>query len=139
MQTSSRWFFGLLALLVFTLTYLFQRFNTYCFFFAENCDGYTAFIFNKSLRFILNDAACLLLVKIIFLEPKYVRTAFWLFLIELAVLLPSYFILKLTMEGTSEISSPLLSQFHRLIINPTLMILLMFAFFYQNYVSNKAV
>jgi hypothetical protein len=51
--------------------------------------------------------------------------------VEVFLLLPAYFIVKLTLEGDSEISSPLLSQIHRLIVNPLLMFLLMVGFVYQ--------
>ncbi len=62
---------------------------------------------------------------------KYVKVGSYLQLIEMFVVLPLYFVVKLKLEGDSEISSPLLSQFHRLIINPTLMVLLMIGFYYQ--------
>lgn len=61
------------------------------------------------------------------------RVGFYVFLFELLILLPLYFTIKLTVEGTSEISSPLLSQIHRMIINPMLMILTIIAFFYQRF------
>jgi exosortase F-associated protein len=89
------------------------------------------FIVNKTLRLVLNDAACFIFIYALFQEQKYLRVAFFVFLVELVILLPLYFILKLSIEGNSEISSPLLSQIHRLIINPTLMILLIIGFFYQ--------
>ncbi len=81
----------------------------------------------------MNDASCFLLISALFKERKYVTVAFWVFLFELLVLLPVYFLLKLSIEGDSEMSSPLLSQLHRLIINPTLMLLLMISFFYQRF------
>ncbi len=59
------------------------------------------------------------------------KVAFLLFLVELFIILPLYFWIKLSTEGDSELSSPLLSQIHRLIINPTLMILLIVSFLYQ--------
>lgn len=81
----------------------------------------------------MNDAACIVLIKSFFGESKYVRFAFVVFLFELLVLLPVYFAFKLSLEGDSEISSPLLSQIHRMIVNPTLMILVIIAFFYQKF------
>lgn len=81
----------------------------------------------------------MLLIKSFFNEPKYVRFAFYIFLFEIAVLLPLYFIVKLGLEGDSEISSPLLSQIHRMIVNPTLMILVMAAFLYQKFKSREHV
>ncbi len=91
----------------------------------------TVFVVNKTIRLILNDLACLLLITALFPGKVYLKAALYLFLIELLVLLPVYFILKLTLEGPSEMSSPLLSHIHRLIINPLLMFLLMIGFLYQ--------
>lgn len=91
----------------------------------------TIFIVNKTVRLILNDTACVGLIYVLFPEQKYVRVAFCLFLLELFIILPIYLAIKLTLEGDSEISSPLLSQIHRLIVNPLLMFLLMAGFLYQ--------
>jgi exosortase F-associated protein len=91
----------------------------------------TVFIVNKTIRLILNDLACLMLITALFPRKMYMKAALYLFLLELFILLPGYFIVKLNLEGTSEISSPLLSQIHRLIVNPLLMFLLMIGFLYQ--------
>lgn len=92
---------------------------------------YVVFSFNRLVRVLLNDVACLFLIHMIFKERKYVRVAFFVLVIELLVILPVYLFIKLYTEGTSEISSPLLSQVHRMIVNPLLMFLLMIGFFYQ--------
>jgi exosortase F-associated protein len=89
------------------------------------------FAVNKTSRLVLNDLACIVLIYAVFRKPVYLRAAFYLFLIELLVLLPVYLVLKLSLEGDSEISSPLLSQIHRLIVNPLLMFLLMAGFIFQ--------
>lgn len=98
---------------------------------------YTIFIVNKTIRLIINDIACMMLIYALFSGKVYLRVAFWLFLIELFVLLPLYFVIKLNLEGDSEISSPLLSQIHRLIVNPLLMFLLMIGFLYQKITQQK--
>jgi exosortase F-associated protein len=125
------------ALLVLSLVYLFQRFN-YLHFFTYYLlpgdrvfDANTYFIFNKTIRLVLNDAACMLIIYVLFHERKYLQLSFYVFIIELFVVLPLYFILKLSLEGPTEISSPFLSQIHRLIVNPMLMILLILGFVYQ--------
>lgn len=92
---------------------------------------YFAFIFNKTLRLVFNDGGCFLLIYAIFTQKKYLKVAFYVFLFELVVILPAYFLIKLSLEGDSELSSPLLSQVHRLIVNPTLMVLLIVGFYYQ--------
>lgn len=124
------------ALFILAVVYLFQQFNFLQFLanslgLNSNFHPYATFVVNKTARLVLNDMACFALILAIFQERKYLRVAFYVFLFELLILLPAYFIIKLSLEGDSEISSPLLSQVHRMIINPTLMILLMIGFFYQ--------
>jgi exosortase F-associated protein len=134
-----------LALLTLVLIYLFQKVS-----YAEIINGvlppnmslnnpYGIFIFNRTLRLILNDIACMLLIWSLFQEVKYVQVAFVVFLVELLVILPVYFLIKLNLEGTSELSSPFLSQIHRIIINPLLMIILILGFFYQKVSLGKRV
>lgn len=127
----------ILAITILVVVYIFQRFSITGLMNAIVSDAdlnihpNAIFVINRTLRLILNDVACFILIYVFFQERKYLNIAFWLFLIELLIILPIYFSVKLSLEGDSEISSPLLSQFHRLIVNPTLMILLMMGFFYQ--------
>jgi exosortase F-associated protein len=133
-----RYKYPLLFLAIATLicVYIFQRFN-YCHFFFgilgidQTPHPYTTFIVNRTVRLMLNDTACLILIWVWFKEKKYLRLAGYVFIFELMIVLPLYFIVKLSLEGDSEISSPLLSQIHRMIVNPMLMFLLMVAFLYQ--------
>jgi exosortase F-associated protein len=89
------------------------------------------FVLNKTARLIINDFACILLIYSFFQERKYTRLAFYVFLLELLVISPCYFAIKLTLEGPTEISTPMLSQIHRLIVNPMLMMVLIASFYYQ--------
>ena len=130
------------AVLVLVLVFVFQRFNYAVAFTSilpstwqvENPN--TIFVINKTIRLVLNDTACMVLIFVWFKQRKYLTLAFYLFLLELFILLPLYFIIKLSLEGASELSSPLLSQIHRLIVNPLLMFLLMAGFVYQR-ISSK--
>jgi len=125
------------ALLVLVLVFVFQRFNYAIALTSFLPEGLqitqpnTIFIINKTTRLVLNDVACMVLIYAWFKERKYLTLSFYLFLVEVFLLLPIYFIVKLSLEGDSEISSPLLSQIHRLIVNPLLMFLLMVGFIYQ--------
>ena len=119
------------AVTILATTYLFQRMDCATMIGIDSLNG--KFIFNKSIRFLLNDGACLLLVIAFFNKPNYLRISAWVFLVEFVFLLPLYFVLKLWLEGNSEISSPLLSQLHRMIVNPLLMIVLVMGFVYQDY------
>jgi len=98
---------------------------------------YIVFIVNRTIRLILNDGACMLLIWSLFGEMKYLTAAFGVFLIELVIILPIYFVVKLNLEGASEISSPLLSQIHRIIVNPLLMVILIIAFYYQKVTTRE--
>lgn len=134
--------FLLFAALTLGLVFLFQKFN-YLHFIAthlsveEYFHANTYFIFNKTLRLLLNDVACMAIIYVLFKEAKYLRMSFYVLLIELLVILPLYLIFKLSLEGPTEISSPFLSQIHRLIVNPMLMILLMIGFVYQRSKSKR--
>lgn len=133
-----------LSLIVLLTVYLSQRFN-----YAETINNLlpiaiqiinpnAVFIVNKTVRLILNDLACMIIIYALFQKRIYLQASFYLFLAELFVLLPVYLIIKLKMEGTAELSSPLLSQIHRLIVNPLLMILLIIGFVYQRLKSQKS-
>lgn len=120
------------AVIILVLVYLFQRFS-YADLISDAMPPNLVFIINKTVRLILNDLACMLLIYALFQRKSYLVVAFYVFLFELLVLLPVYFVVKLSLEGDSEISSPLLSFVHRLIVNPMLMFVLMAGFLYQKF------
>lgn len=117
------------GLVILVAVYLLQRINLATA--LGDLHPNAIFVINRTFRLILNDFACFLIILALFREKKYLKVAFLVFLVELLVILPAYFAVKLSLEGDSEISSPLLSQVHRLIVNPMLMILLIAGFFYQ--------
>lgn len=135
-QPSRKYILVISALAVLLAVYVFQRFNYFLFFrgitgFPSEFHPYTVFVVNRTIRLILNDTACLVLISAWFPERKYLRLAGYIFIFEVALVLPLYFWIKLSLEGDSEISTPWLSQIHRMIVNPMLMLLLMVAFVYQ--------
>lgn len=89
---------------------------------------------SKTLRLVANDLICFGVLFGIFREKSDRQVILAIFLVELFILLPLYLVLKLNLEGPSEISSPLLSFIHRLIVNPTLMVLTGIALAYQRFV-----
>lgn len=129
-------FFG--GVLILALVYVFQRINA-AGWISGDFHPNVVFAVNRVIRLILNDLACLLIIFAVFRGRNYIKIAFLVFLVELLIILPAYLVVKLSLEGDSEISSPLLSQVHRLIVNPMLMILLMAGFFYQRYVRKATV
>jgi len=132
-----------LALVALFLIYLFQRIsyaalvNSILPEVLEIRNANAIFIFNRTIRLILNDSACMVIIWALFQQAKFLKAAFLVFLVELLVILPIYFIIKLSLEGDSELSSPFLSQIHRIIVNPLLMILLMIGFVYQKLNQQK--
>jgi exosortase F-associated protein len=98
---------------------------------------YTHFIVRKVSRVVLNDTFMLLFIHALFRDKSITKLAWYVQLVDTLILLPAYLIIKLTVEGDSEISIPLLSQLHRLIVNPTLMVLLIPAVYYQKQQSKS--
>lgn len=86
------------------------------------------FIFNKCLRYILNDLAGIGLIYAIFNEKRYARFAFLVMIFGFLVLLPIYLVLSLYFYQELTV---ILHYYHRLVVNPTLLMLLIPAFFYQ--------
>lgn len=132
-----KWWLVGLCLAGLSFVYVFQRTDYYSIFFGWNDHQVGAFIFNKTFRLITNDAICLLLIYALFREKKYIRLGSAVLAIELFVIMPVYFWIKLKVEGSSEISSPLLSQIHRLIVNPLLMGILIIGLYYQKYWAKR--
>jgi exosortase F-associated protein len=80
----------------------------------------------------------MVIIWTLFQQTKFLKAAFLVFLVELLIILPLYFTVKLSLEGDSELSSPFLSQIHRMIVNPLLMFLLMIGFLYQKLNPNPS-
>lgn len=125
------------ALTGLLLVYLFQRFDYLGA--VANWLGQPApsagmsFVINRTTRLFINDLFCLVLIAALFDESKYARLAFWIFVAELFVLLPVYLVIKLSLEGPTELSSPMLQPLHRMIINPLLMVILIAGSYYQRW------
>jgi hypothetical protein len=82
-----------LAMLILLIVYLFQKINyagIVNFILPESLTinhPYGVFIFNRTIRLIINDGACMLLIWSLFGQMKYLKAAFIIvFLIELVVL-----------------------------------------------------
>jgi exosortase F-associated protein len=132
------------ALLALVLIYLFQRvsyadiLNSILPEILEIRNPNPVFIFNRVLRLILNDAACMVIIWAVFQQTKFLRAAFLVFWSNFSLFCHSTLSIKLSLEGDSELSSPFLSQIHRIIVNPLLMFLLMIGFLYQKLNPNPS-
>lgn len=95
----------------------------------DNADVTTLqFILNKSFRYIVNDLAGIALIYAIFNEKKYARFSFLVMIFGFLVLLPIYMFLSINFYNELTV---VLHYYHRLVVNPTLLMLLIPAFFYQ--------
>lgn len=113
--------------------YLFQRFNL-ANIFGFQADGITNFLINRAIRFVLNDLFMLGIIYALFRERKYLVFALWVQLFGIVFLLLPYFVLKIYHPSYN---GPLLSFLHRLVLNPTLLVLLIPAFYYQRFVGKN--
>jgi exosortase F-associated protein len=123
--------FGLVALAGISLMYMFQYTDVLLMVTSTQFRAEYHFIVNRLVRILVNDTCMLLGIYALFWDKNVLKLALFVEAIDLLVLFPLYLVGKLSLEGVSEISSPFLSQFHRLIVNPTLMILLIPAIYYQ--------
>ena len=118
------------AIVGLALSYLLQDIDLISFFYGID-HPYVHFISRKLIRVIINDTCLLLLIHLWFNNQSITNLAWKVQLVDTLILLPAYLVIKLTWEGESEISSPLLSQLHRMIVNPTLMILIIPGVYFQ--------
>jgi exosortase F-associated protein len=124
---------GILSVAGLVVVFLFQRINLAAALHVSDVHIHQ-FIINRSIRFLLNDFLTIGLIYALFGEKKYVMFAFWVQGIGIVFFLIPYFILKIQYPAYN---GPLLSFLHRLILNPTLLLLLIPAFYYQKKISSK--
>lgn len=118
---------GVLALTGLVLVFLFQDINAAAFFHLSSIPA-VQFVWNRIIRFLLNDALTIMLIYAIFYERKYVIFSIWTQIAGTLLFLLPYLIFKLyypTYNG------PLINFIHRLILNPVLLLLLIPAFYFQ--------
>lgn len=124
---------GILSIVGLVVVFLFQRINIAAIMGFSDIHIYQ-FIINRSIRFLLNDFLTIGLIYALFGERKYVVFALWVQGIGIVFFLIPYFILKIQYPAYN---GPLLSFLHRLILNPTLLLLLIPAFYYQKKISSN--
>lgn len=123
---------GLASVLGLVLVFLFQNFDAAAYFGSES-GSLGRFLLNRTLRFFLNDVFAIGLIYALFVERKYVLFALWVQLAGVILFLLPYFILKVNFPSYN---GPLINYLHRLILNPTLLILLIPAFYYQRRIAS---
>ena len=121
-----RWIVGIICVAGLAMVFLFQKYDFSQF--LPFREAIHRFLFNRTIRFLLNDFFTIGLIYSLFRERKYVVFALWVQLAGFVFLLVPYFILKLNFPTYN---GPLISYLHRLILNPTFLLLLIPAFYYQ--------
>src|SRR5690349_20162751 len=89
------------------ITFLSQDFS---FLGTWNLTDQQEFIARNVLRVFCNDLFMLIFIAAWFKDRRVTKLAIAIQLIDGLILLPIYLVIKLSVEGTSEISTPLLSQ-----------------------------
>lgn len=126
-SSTIRWIAGCAGVGGLAFVFLFQNINVAAYL-LNDVQPITLFLINRSIRFFLNDLFAILLIYALFPYRQYIIFALWTQLIGTVFILVPYFILKLNFPTYN---GPLLSFLHRLILNPTLILLLIPAFYYQ--------
>jgi exosortase F-associated protein len=126
-----------IGVLILAVTYMYQYSDVLVIISQQQFSPEAHFVVNRVFRIILNDIGMILIIYAIFLEADVIKLALLIQIIDLFFLLPIYLLLKLPGEGITELSNPYLSQLHRLIVNPVLMILLIPGIFFQRFTSKS--
>jgi exosortase F-associated protein len=125
-QIKHRILLGSMAVAGLLLVFLLQRTDVAAVIGVK--DSMWRFITNRSIRFLVNDGLAILLIYALFQERRYVVFAIWVQLFGLVFVLIPYFIIKFNVPSYN---GPLISFLHRLVLNPTLLLLLIPVFYYQ--------
>jgi exosortase F-associated protein len=124
----NRWLIASLSVGGLLMVYLFQKTDVAAIFHMEG--PLNKFMLNRTIRFLLNDFFMIGLIYALFRERKYIVFALWVQLAGVVLFLIPYFCLKVYFPNYN---GPLISFLHRLILNPTLLLLLIPAFYFQRY------
>lgn len=125
-MTPGRIIVGIICVAGLISVFLFQQIDIASFMGIET--KISRFLLNRTIRFLLNDAFALGLIFSLFYEKKYVIFALYVQIAGVFLFLIPYFVLKLYFPSYN---GPLINYLHRLILNPTLLMLLIPAFYYQ--------
>lgn len=126
-----RYGLGIACVLALTAIFLFQRIDVAAYL-GIGDEKIERFIFNRTLRFFLNDLFAIGLIYALFPQKKFVLFAVCVQIAGVVLILIPYFILKVNFPSYN---GPLINFLHRLILNPLLMLVLIPAFFYQTRIS----
>ena len=126
---SLRIFIGVLSVIGLVLVFLLQRVDIATMIGVGDA-AIDRFLFNRTIRFLLNDALTLGLIYALFVERKYIIFSLYVQVAGVVFFLLPYFVLKIYFPSYN---GPMISFLHRLVMNPTLLMLLIPAFYYQKH------
>lgn len=132
MIPAHRWIVGLTSAILLVMVYVFQS-NKLAYALGFN-DKDVAFVVNKSIRFILNDIFMIGVIYALFGKRQYVLFALIVQAVGIVFILLPYFVFKIYFHVGG---GPLMSFLHRLVLNPTLMLLLIPALWMQQRQTSK--
>ena len=118
---------GILSVAGLVAVFLFQEIDVAAHL-GSDASAINRFLINRTIRFLLNDAFAIGIIYALFVEKKYVIFSLYVQLAGVVLFLIPYFILKLYFPAYN---GPMISFLHRLVLNPTLLMLLIPAFYYQ--------
>src|SRR6187431_1257334 len=122
----SRILIGITCVAGLLIVFLFQGLDLADFLGCGSSTTHKFFI--RTFRFLLNDAFTIGLIYALFRERKYVVFSLYVQVAGMVLFLFPYFVLKVYWP---RYNGPLISFLHRLILNPTMLMLLIPAFYYQ--------
>ncbi len=131
----SRLILALFALAVLLISFQFRSVNFTALTFGHEANDLRPWmvISNKVIRYLVNDIAALALLWVLFQRRDYLQLAVLVLLFGLFILLPLYFVGYFYFQQAFGIT---LSYLHRLVMNPTLMMLLIPLFYFQQRLEN---
>jgi exosortase F-associated protein len=124
-----RYLTAILAIVVLLVSFQFRTLNFTGLLLGQGADDLRPWIIitNKVIRYLVNDLAALALLWVIFQRRDFLQLAVAVLLFGLIVLLPLYFVGFFYFQDRLGVT---LSYLHRLVMNPTLMMLLIPLFYY---------
>lgn len=128
LSKTTRWLLGIFSVTGLLLIFLFQRFDWSAVFGVTDLKSIERFVINRSIRFVINDVLGVLLVLALFGKKKLAIIAIYVQILGFVFVMIPYMVLKLNYPSYN---GPMISFLHRLILNPLMIYLLIFFFWYQ--------
>jgi exosortase F-associated protein len=133
LRLALRWAAGAISSIGLASVFIFQRFDWATWLGIKTQTDIATFLINRSFRFVLNDLLGVLLVFAFFGKKKFVIISVYVQALGFLFVLLPYLLIKWNYPAYN---GPLISFLHRLILNPLLIYLLIFFFWYQE--KNKS-